>query len=52
LEAELKLQGCKLFFYWELDRMYSKRESELLQNYIKEFGGMPGGGKGDLDDLF
>jgi NADPH-dependent glutamate synthase beta subunit-like oxidoreductase len=52
LEAELKKQDAGVHFCWELNKMYSQRESELLQNYIKEFGGMPGGGKDDLDDLF
>jgi hypothetical protein len=34
--------------------MYSKRESELLQQYLQIHGKMPGGAGGgdDLDDLF
>ena len=39
------------FFKYEQDPMYSKRESELLQQFIKQHGGMPSGGD-DLDDLF
>ena len=35
---------------WELDPMYTKRESELLQQYLQEHGEMPG--TDDLDDLF
>jgi hypothetical protein len=33
--------------------MYSKRESELIQEYLKRHGSMPPGeGDDDLDDLF
>jgi len=35
-------------FDYEEDKMYSKRESELLQKYIQEHGEMPGGGGDDL----
>jgi hypothetical protein len=35
---------------WELDLMFTKRESELLQAHLKAFGSLPGGG--ELDDLF
>lgn len=38
-------------FEYELDKMYSKRESELLQRYLQEHGRMPGAGDED-DDLF
>lgn len=48
---EVKHQPEGSLFYWEEDRMYSKRESELIQRHLQEFGEMPGGG-GDLDDLF
>lgn len=40
------------FFLFELDPMYSKRESELIQQYIQEHGEMPGGDDEDMDDLF
>jgi len=39
-------------FDFEEDKMYSKRESELIQQYLQEHGEMPGGGDSDLDDLF
>jgi hypothetical protein len=33
--------------------MYSKRESELIQEYLQQHGRMPAGeGDDDLDDLF
>lgn len=39
------------YFEWEEDKMYSKRESELLQQYLQKHGEMPGGDD-ELDDLF
>ncbi len=42
-----------VYFLWEEDPMYTKRESELIQKYLQEHGEMPGGGgDDDLDDLF
>jgi NADPH-dependent glutamate synthase beta subunit-like oxidoreductase len=41
------------FFLFEEDPMYSKRESELIQAYLRQYGRMPPGeGECDLDDLF
>jgi formate dehydrogenase beta subunit len=41
------------FFLFDEDPMYSKRESELIQEYLKIHGAMPPGeGEDDLDDLF
>jgi formate dehydrogenase beta subunit len=41
------------YFIVEEDPMYSKRESELIQEYLKRHGSMPPGeGDDDLDDLF
>ncbi len=40
------------WFEYEEDKMYSQRESELIQKYLQEHGEMPGGGGDDLDDLF
>jgi formate dehydrogenase (NADP+) beta subunit len=39
------------WFDFEEDKMYSKRESELIQKYVREHGRMPGGGSED-EDLF
>lgn len=39
------------FFDCEEDKMYSKRESELVQQHLQKYGEMPGGG-GDAGDLF
>ncbi|MBW1695699.1 MAG: FAD-dependent oxidoreductase [Deltaproteobacteria bacterium] len=49
---ELKESDKAVWFEYEEDKMYSKRESELIQKYIQEHGEMPGGGDSDLDDLF
>ena len=40
------------WFEFEEDKMYSKRETELIQKYLQAHGEMPGGGADDLDDLF
>ncbi len=41
------------FFLFEEDPMFSKRESELIQEYLQQHGSMPPGeGEDDLDDLF
>jgi NADPH-dependent glutamate synthase beta subunit-like oxidoreductase len=41
------------YFLFDVDPMYSKRESELIQEYLKIHGCMPPGeGEDDLDDLF
>ena len=39
------------WFDFEEDKMYSKRESELIQKYLQEHGKMPGGGT-DEEDLY
>jgi len=48
----LKDNETALFFEFEEDKMFSQRESELIQKYIQQHGKMPGGGGDDLDDLF
>jgi NADPH-dependent glutamate synthase beta subunit-like oxidoreductase len=50
LEAELE-KGKAKFFHFEEDRMYTKKESELLQQYMAQHGKMPGGGD-EEDELF
>jgi NADPH-dependent glutamate synthase beta subunit-like oxidoreductase len=39
------------YFVYEADPMFTKRESELLQQYLQKHGKMPDSGD-DLDDLF
>jgi NADPH-dependent glutamate synthase beta subunit-like oxidoreductase/ferredoxin len=41
-----------VWFEYKEDKMFSQRESELIQKYLQEHGEMPGGGPDDLDDLF
>ena len=48
----LRTKDAAAWFDFEEDKMYSKRESELIQQYLQEHGEMPGGGDSDLDDLF
>jgi NADPH-dependent glutamate synthase beta subunit-like oxidoreductase len=53
LFESLENPGSAVYFEWEEDPMYTKRESELIQQYLQQYGEMPGGGAGDdLDDLF
>jgi NADPH-dependent glutamate synthase beta subunit-like oxidoreductase len=50
----LESPGEATWFLWEEDPMYTKRESELIQQYLQKHGELPGGSSGgdDLDDLF
>ena len=50
--AALEDNDSASFFDFEEDKMFSQRESELIQKYLQEHGEMPGGGADDLDDLF
>lgn len=52
LEEELATNDEARYFTFEEDEMYTKRESELLQQYLQQFGELPGGGMDELDDLF
>lgn len=52
LEGNLESNDQACFFIFEEDEMYTKRESELLQQYLQQHGELPGGGAGELDDLF
>jgi thioredoxin reductase len=52
LESECRNRTGDWLFCWEADHMYSKRESELIQQHLQAYGEMPGGGAGELDDLF
>ena len=52
LEGELSSGRDAAWFMWEEDGMYTKRESELIQQHLSRYGEMPGGGDDELDDLF
>ena len=46
LDEDYEAEYCR----WELDPMYTKRESELIQAHLQAFGEIPGGD--EMDDLF
>jgi hypothetical protein len=48
----LKENASAVFFEFEQSRMYSQRESELIQKYLQAYGEMPGSAMDDLDDLY
>ncbi|MCF8143287.1 MAG: FAD-dependent oxidoreductase [Deltaproteobacteria bacterium] len=52
LLQELDAAGSAAWFDVEENMMYTQRESELIQLYMRAHGRMPGGGDSDLDDLF
>lgn len=52
LEEALHQSEKAKYFLFEENPMYTKRESELIQQYLKDHGRMPGGGLNELDDLF
>ena len=41
-----------VWFEHKEDKFYSKRESELIQQYLQVHGEVPGGGEDELDNLF
>jgi len=52
LLAALADNDIASFFEFEEDKMYTQRESELIQKYLQAHGKMPGGGADDWNDLF
>ncbi|MHA1992028.1 MAG: FAD-dependent oxidoreductase [Candidatus Hodarchaeales archaeon] len=52
LEEKLSSVPNACYFGFEKDPMYTKRESELLQQFMQEFGRMPEGNEELDDDLF
>ena len=51
LEEQLSTNSKACYFNYDEDPMYTKRESELLQQFMQEFGRFPECNE-DLDDLF
>lgn len=51
VEAQLSSYEKAKYFIWEEYPMYSKRENELLQQFMQHHGGLPEG-NAELDDLF
>ncbi len=52
LKEQLSPNSNACFFNYEEDPMYTKRESEMLQQFIQEFGRFPEGNEDLDDDLF
>ncbi|MFX0044160.1 MAG: FAD-dependent oxidoreductase, partial [Candidatus Hodarchaeota archaeon] len=52
LEEQLSTNANACFFDYDEDPMYTKRESELLQQFMQEFGKFPEGNEDLDDDLF
>jgi len=52
LEEQLNTNVKACFFGYDEDPMYTKKESELLQQFMQEFGRMPEGNEELDDDLF
>ena len=52
LEEQLNLKDKACYFGFGEDPMYTKKESELLQQFMQEFGRMPEGNEELDDDLF
>jgi formate dehydrogenase beta subunit len=51
LREQLQTRENVKFFIWEEDKMYTKRESELIQQFLQAHGKLPEGND-ELDDLF
>jgi formate dehydrogenase beta subunit len=51
LRGHIGLNERACYFFFEVDPFYTKRESQLLQQYVAEHGEMPEGNR-ELDDLF
>ena len=52
LEQQLNTNNKACYFNYDKDPMYTKRESELLQQFMQEFGRFPEGNEDLDDDLF
>ncbi|TET59052.1 MAG: 4Fe-4S dicluster domain-containing protein [Promethearchaeota archaeon] len=52
LEEQLLTNSKACYFDYDEDPMYTKRESELLQQFMQEFGRFPEGNEDLDDDLF
>ena len=52
LEEQLSTNSKACYINYDEDPMYTKRESELLQQFIQEFGRFPEGNEDLDDDLF
>lgn len=51
IEEQLETNEKARYFMYEHDEMFTKKERELLQQYVTEYGEIPEGNR-ELDDLF
>ena len=51
LEQQLETNRDACYFKWEEEPMYTKRESELIQQFLQQHGRLPPQ-NGELADLF
>ena len=51
LEEQLETNTDACYFEWEEDPMYTKRESELIQQFLQQHGRLPPQND-ELADLF
>ena len=52
LSESLRIYEKAGYYTWEEDPMYSKRERELLQQFMQQHGGLPEGNAALDDDLY
>ncbi|MFC2071978.1 FAD-dependent oxidoreductase [Chloroflexota bacterium] len=52
LEEQLETNERACYFLYEEDSMYTRRESELLQQFLQKYNRVPEQNGSDLDDLF
>lgn len=52
LEEQLAMNDKACYFLYDVDPLYTKRESELLQQHVARHGEMPEGNREEVDDLF
>ena len=52
LEEQLAINDKARYFLYDVDPLYTKRESEILQQYSARHGEMPEGNQAEVDDLF
>ncbi len=52
LEEQLAVNAKARYFLYDVDPLYTKRESEVLQQHVARHGEMPEGNRAEVDDLF
>jgi len=52
LEEKLEGESKARYFNFEENPMYTQRESQLIQQFLQQYGYLPEGGGDDLDELF